>query len=211
MDLLVAEHCFDTTKKGGIVHWQSPAVLTGKLTANAAIKGPCPLVIAESNAIIDNVDFVCDGGTAAVSVVGQNVKVTATSTGATLVRAVNVEGVNIENLVVEGFAGAYPVAVLGHTDGNFKVTCTGESDVISQPLSGTGTYSDSCTVVDLSQLMRVFGRRYEIEFFNKNALDEPQGWFTVLLVLVVVGGLFVLSAHQDTIYLLHQKLKYKNA
>lgn len=54
------------------------------------------------------------------------------------------------------------IAVLGHVYGGWSFDC-GDDDgvVVVQPLGGSGTYG-SCRQRDISRLMNVFGRHYEV-------------------------------------------------
>lgn len=206
-NLIVSGDC--DKDASGIVTWQTPVFLSGTLSGKALVRGPCPLVLAQENAIIQNINFECVGGSAAVDVQGPGVKITGTARGGGLVRAVKVQGVDVSGLQVTGTVyGDYPLAVLGHSEGDYSINCLNLDEVVSQPLSGTGTYT-GCSVVDVAQLLNVFGRHYEVEFNNKDAFDTSDGNLILSLFLVAVaGGIVLILAHQD-VFQLYQLSKKK--
>jgi len=196
-DIVVSGECGTST--GGEVVWNTPAKLRGKLSGAAVITGPCPLVIADTDAFVDNIVFNCTSGGAAVDVIGKNVKVFGTVVNAGLVRAVSVTGVDVDGLIVKGHAE--PVAVLGHTDGNVVIDCVVPATVANQPLSGTASYGPLCRPIDIAALMGVFGRRYELEFHHKNMFAEEGLDITSALAWIAgVGALAILVLHGDVLF-----------
>ena len=208
--ILVSGNCYhEDVSEATTVRWGQPVNLTGRLSGKSIVEGVCPLVNAKDNAIIDNVTFHCvNRGAAAVNVEGKDVRISGYALDGVLVRAASFTGVDVSNLSVTGSTSSpeFPVAILGHTKGDYKITCTDSRDVFSQPLDGAGTYGNLCSVVDVSQLLGVFGRHYEIEYFNKNAFStQDQGWLGALVVTAVVGLLMLLSAHQDVVSLVRTR------
>lgn len=200
----------DGASGGAAVRWSSPVNLSRSLTGSATIVGDCPLVFAQAGASILDAAFECESGDAAVHVKGRGVTVRASVVGAALVRAVSLTGVDVAGLVVERQPGgtdeAHPVAVLGNTKGDYSVDCGGGGSVVSQPLSGKGTYSASCDVVDLQQLLGVFGTHYEIEYYNKDAFAVgDNGWLAPLAGTAALGLLLLIAAHQDVIALVRAR------
>ena len=188
----------------GHVNWTVPT--TQHLRGPATISGPCPLVIADAITIA-NVTFVCLSGNVAISVVGPNVVVSNVDVvGASLLSAVAVKGVDISGLRVTRSTATEPVlAVLGHTEGDWDIECKIKSTVVAQPLSGTGT--TNCTTIDLSALLSVFGRRYEVQFYNKDAdVDVEAAYYVwlnrILLTMDVVLGVTPVLVHRQDLYLL---------
>jgi hypothetical protein len=122
--------------------------------------------------------------------------------GGSLVKAVDVRGVDVTGMHVTGrAAGWHPLVVLGHTRGDYTVVCADEATVFSQPLSGVGTHAPPCRAVDVGELLGVFGRRYELEFVNKNAFEEnTQDWLGPLVAIAVGGGMAILTGHQDKFF-----------
>jgi hypothetical protein len=198
-DIVVSGECLSLTN--GTVVWTSGIRLTGRLSGDALVRGPCPLVTAAANSIIDGVAFECTSGAAAVDVVGENVRVTGTASGGALVRAVNVRGVNVDGLRVTGQTAGQIVAVFGHTNGDIAVECTSEQTVVRQPLDGTATYGPLCRPVDIQALMGLFGRRYEVQFYHKDVFaDTDNSLLTVLAWTAFVGAGAVLTLHEDAFW-----------
>ena len=207
-NLVVSGSCQQDT--AGVVEWSSPVLLSNTLSGKATIRGNCPLINAEENAVIKNMSFECIGGTAAINVLGPGVQIDASVSGAGLVRAVQVEGLQIVGMSVTGSVsqGDFPLVVLGHTEGDYQITCLNSDEVVSQPLSGTGTY-EGCSVVDVAQLLNVFGRHYEVEYNNKNAFDTTNANLLAPLILITIAGAIILVlAHQD-LFVLYTARKSK--
>lgn len=165
------------------------------------MKGPCPLVIAREGAVVKDVAFECVTGAAAIDVKGPSVTISGTVLNAALVRAVDPKGVVVDKLSVTGSSSENVIAVFGHTSGDIDVVCSIEQTVVRQPLDGVAKYSSLCTPIDLEQLMGIFGRRYEIEFYHKNVFSQTDDTlFTTLLLVALFGALAVLTLHEDVFW-----------
>lgn len=195
----------------GTVTWQSPTTLSTR--GPATIRGACPLVVAD-NIFVENVTLICDSGAAAIDVVGAGVKITNVhAVNAPLVRAVSVKGVDISNLVVtESTSTTRLLAALGHTEGDWTIHCTSANNtIVAQPLSGVGSVI-GCVRIDVNDLLGVFGSRYEIQYYNKDADVDIEtafyAWlngllFAITLVVYVVSFL----VHRQDLYIVYKKVK----
>lgn len=202
--VVVSGNCYHSeASDAGEVIWQLPINLSASLSGPATVSGPCPLVLARAGSSIENVRFRCTSGDAAVHIIGPRVTLRGSVIDAALARAVSLTGVDVTGLKVTSLEPIdHPVAVLGNTKGGFTIDCGPGGQVVSQPLSGKGTYSPSCVVVDLQQLLNVFGTHYEIEFYNKNAFSTGDGgWLGPLAGTAALGLLLLLTAHQDVVAL----------
>jgi hypothetical protein len=195
----------------GVVLWRSPTTLS--TLGPATIKGACPLIVADS-IFIENVTLVCESGTAAIDVVGPNVNIfNVHAVNAPLVRAVDVKGVDVSNLAIKQSTSTTTLlAVFGHTEGDWTIDCVSANNtVVSQPLSGKGTVIN-CVVIDVKALLDVFGRRYEIQYYNKDVdVDIVVAFYAwlnnVLFSLTFVLLITLVLVHRQDLYTLYEKEK----
>ena len=195
----------------GDVTWQSPTTLSTR--GPATIRGACPLIVAD-NIFVEDVTLICDSGTAAIDVVGAGVTITNVhAIYAPLVRAVDVKGVDVSNLVVtQSTSTERLLAVLGHTEGDWTIHCTSNNNtIVAQPLSGVGTVT-GCVRIDVKDLLGIFGRRYEIQYYNKDADVDIEvafyAWLNgVLFALTLVAGITLFLVHRQDLYLVYEKVK----
>lgn len=194
--VVVSASCAAVT--AGEVRWTAPATVRTALRGPATITGPCPLAIALAGATID-ATFNCTNGAPAVRVAGPGVAVSGTALAGPLVIASSATGVDVAGLVVAGVAApGAPLAILGHTTGDVSITCRAPAHVVSQPVSGRISHSPACRAVNIAELLGVFGRRYELQYYHKNVFAVPAtDTLSVLLSVVLVGAASVLIVHQD--------------
>ena len=194
-----------------MVTWQTPTTLSTR--GPATIRGPCPLIVADG-IFVENVTLICDSGTAAIDVVGAGVEITNVhAVHAPLVRAVNVKGVDVSNLVIaQSTSTERLLVVLGHSEGDWAVHCTSANNtIVAQPLSGVGTVT-GCVRIDVNDLMGVYGRRYWVQYYNKDADVDIEvafyAWLNgVLSALTLVSAITLFLVHRQDLYVVYEKVK----
>lgn len=184
-----------------------------KLSKGAKIEGPGEIsgkvFVVGSDSSIADIEM-----TSSIDIIGEDCKnvniknITITGPGELVgVRAYRSKSdgklIDIDNLSIESVrhklaVPRFATAAFAHVaDSTANVLCEDASSlVVVQPVAPlTKLTTAGCAVTDLGRMLNVFGRAYEVSFFNPTYSTPKHGWYQALGILLAMDiGLVVIIA-----------------
>jgi hypothetical protein len=229
-NLLIQGNCSDPGSSGTLEWPVGSPVLTGvtvqgtDTTSRSTIRGPCPLLRVGAGSKVLNVDLVCTNGgnaRAGIQVLGPNVQIDGVRVeGAPVFTAAQDERIDLTDLSITNvessgktcgaIANVYTDADKG---GPAKIACLKGEYLIVQPMSRFVYSATGCVVINVGELIGLYGSEYEIEFFTRygGANGLSKSYANVIATEAIILAVIILYTaveHQDALWLVRTR---KNA